>query len=225
MKSDTPIIADKELFRLWYEFYRLALVSSDVDVQKTLKKSQSHYADWNGSDNLRFDEWWRNHRSLFHDTNVVRITDIDEVKSEENLYVTVPRDKSYGDILEEFKTLITNELPSKKKGRKTPPKHRYAPTEIQGVKRDSLRMMFDLQKNIFSQSELKGVALRERVLKFFSSERYRKKRNLVPMSFVVDTSNRNDDHSAEADRNIRRYRQKAHQLLLNVAQGKFPGKY
>ena len=225
MKSDTPIIADKELFRLWYEFYRLALVSSDVDVQKALKKSHSHYADWHGSENLRFDEWWRNHRSLFHDTNVVRITDPDAIKTEENLYVTVPRDKSYGDILEEFKTLIANELPSKKKGRKTPPKHLYAPTEIQGVKRDSLRMMFDLQKNIFSQSELKGVALRERVLKFFSSERYRKKRNLVPMSFVVDTSNRNDDHSAEADRNIRRYRQKAHQLLLNVAQGKFPGKY
>jgi hypothetical protein len=225
MKSETPIIADKELFRLWYEFYRLALVSSDVDVQKALKKSHSHYADWHGSENLRFDEWWRNHRSLFHDTNVVRITDPDAVKTEENLYVTVPRDKSYGDILEEFKTLIANELPSKKKGRKTPPKHLYAPTEIQGVKRDSLRMMFDLQKNIFSQSELKGVALRERVLKFFSSERYRKKRNLVPMSFVVDTSNRNDDHSAEADRNIRRYRQKAHQLLLNVAQGKFPGKY
>jgi len=225
MKSDTPIIADKELFRLWYEFYRLALVSSDVDIQKALKKSQSHYADWHGSENLRFDEWWRNHRFLFHDTNVVRITDADEVNKEQNLYVTVPKDKSYGDILEEFKTLIANELPSKKKGRKTPPKHRYAPTEIQGVKRDSLRMMFDLQKNIFSQSELKGVALRERVLKFFSSERYKKKRNLVPMSFVVDTSNRNDDHSAEADRNIRRYRQKAHQLLLNVAQGKFPGKY
>jgi len=225
MKSQIPIIADKELFRLWYEFYRLALVSSDVDIQKALKKSQSHYADWHGSENLRFDEWWRNHRFLFHDTNVVRITEIDAVKKEENLYVTVPKDKSYGDILEEFKTLIANELPSKKKGRKTPPKHLYAPTEIQGVKRDSLRMMFDLQKNIFSQSELKGVALRERVLKFFSSERYRKKRNLVPMSFVVDTSNRNDDHSAEADRNIRRYRQKAHQLLLNVAQGKFPGKY
>jgi hypothetical protein len=226
MKSDTPIIADKELFRLWYEFYRLALVSSDVDVQKAIRKSHSHYADWHGSENLRFDEWWRNHRSLFHDTNVVRITDVDEMKSEENLYVTIPRDKSYGDILEEFKTLITNELPSKKKGRKTPPKHRYAPTEIQGVKRVSLRMMLDLQKNIFSQSDLKGVALRERVLKFFSSERYRKKRNLVPMSFIVDTSNKyNDDHSAEADRNIRRYRQKAHKLLLNVANGEFPGRY
>jgi hypothetical protein len=111
------------------------------------------------------------------------------------------------------------------KGRKLPPAHRFAPTEIQGVKRDSLRMMFDLQKNIFSKAQLKGVALRERVLKFFSLERYRKKRNIVPMSFAIDPSNRNNDHAAEADRNIRRYRQKAHQLLLNVAQGKFPGKY
>ena len=111
------------------------------------------------------------------------------------------------------------------KGRKLPPAHRFAPTEIQGVKRDSLRMMFDLQKNIFSKAQLKGVALRERVLKFFSSERYKKKRNIVPMSFAIDASNRNNDHAAEADRNIRRYRQKAHQLLLNVAQGEFPGKY
>jgi hypothetical protein len=225
MKSQIPIIADKELFRLWYEFYRLALVSTDADVQKALKKSQKFYFDWHGSENLHFDEWWRSHRSLFHDDKVVRLHQFNEVRNDDNIYVTVPRGKSYGDIIEEFKSLIEKELPSKMKGRKLPPAHRYAPTEIQGVKRDSLRMMFDLQKNIFSQAELKGVALRERVLKFFTSERYKKKRNIVPMSFAIDASNRNNDHAAEADRNIRRYRQKAHKLLLNVALGQFPGKY
>ena len=84
-------------------------------------------------------------------------------------------------------------------------------------------MMLDLQKNIFSKAELKGVALTLRVQKFFSSERYRKKRNTVPMSFA--THDARNDHADEADRNIRRYRQKARKLLLNVAQGKFPGKY
>ena len=225
MKSQIPIIADKELFRLWYEFYRLALASSDAEVQKALKKSQKFYSEWNGSENLHFDDWWRSHRSLFHDDKVVRLYLLDEVRTDDNIYVTVPRDKSYGDILEEFKSLIEKEMPSKMKGRKLPPAHRFAPTEIQGVKRDSLRMMFDLQKNIFSRAELKGVALRERVLKFFSSERYKKKRNIVPMSFAIDSSNRSNDHAAEADRNIRRYRQKAHKLLLNVASGQFPGKY
>jgi hypothetical protein len=223
MKSQTPIIADKELFRLWYEFYRLALASSDTDIQKALKKSQTFYADWEVAPDLYFDEWWRTHRKLFHDVNVVRLTADSEEKSDAYLYVTVPRGKSYGDILEEFKMLIEQELPSKMKGRKTPPPHRYAPTEIQGVKRDSIRMMLDLQRNIFSKSELKGVALRNRIHKFFSSERYKKKRNIVPMSFAVHEAR--EDHSDEADRNIRRYRQKARQLLMNVASGKFPGKY
>ena len=223
MKSQTPIIADKELFRLWYEFYRLALSSSDADIQKALKKSQKFYADWDATENLHFDDWWRTHRNLFHDVNIVRLTGETEEKSDGNLYVTVPKGKSYGDIIEEFKSLIEKELPSKKKGRKVPPAHRYAPTEIQGVKRDSLRMMLDLQKNIFSKAELKGVALTQRVQKFFSSERYKKKRNIVPMSFAIHDAR--DDHAEESDRNIRRYRQKARTLLLNVASGQFPGKY
>ena len=45
MKSQLPIIADKELFRLWYEFYRLALDSNDKDIQRALKKSADFYAD------------------------------------------------------------------------------------------------------------------------------------------------------------------------------------
>ena len=225
MKSDTPIIADKELFRLWYEFYRLALISSDADIQKALKKSQKFYVDWNGSANLHFDDWWREHRSLFLDEQIVRLSSTDEVRTNDNIYVTVPKGKSYAEILQEFKTLMDKELSAKMKVRKLPPTHRFAPTEIQGLKRDSLRMMLDLQKNVFSDESLKGASLRQKVLKFFASERYKKKRNLVPMSFAIDRSNRNSDHQEEADRNIRRYRQKARKLLLNVATGLFPGKY
>ena len=225
MKSDTPIIAEKELFRLWYEFYQLVLVSTDPKIQKALKKSQKFYADWNASAGLKFDIWWKSHRKLFVDEKIVRLASGMEKQTDENLYVIVPKAKSLADITEEFKTLMASELASASKRRKLPPAHRYAPTEIQGVKRDSLRMMLELQKHIFSKQQLKGVALRERVIKFFASERYTRKRNVVPMSFVVDAQNRNNDHAAEADRNIRRYRQKASALMLNVASGKFPGKY
>jgi hypothetical protein len=225
MQIHQPLIADKELIRIWYEFYRLALSSSDSEIQKALKKSQKFYTDWNGSANLHFDDWWREHRSLFLDNNLVRLSSSDEVRTNENIYVTVPKNKSYAEIHQEFKTLMDKELSAKMKVRKLPPTHRFAPTEIQGVKRDSLRMMLDLQKNVFSDESLKGSSLRQKVLKFFSSERYKKKRNLVPMSFAIDKSNRNSDHQEEADRNIRRYRQKARKLLLNVASGLFPGKY
>ncbi len=225
MKSETPIIADKELFRLWYEFFQLALKSEDPKIQRSLKKSDKFYADWHGADGMHFDDWWKTHRKLFHDENIVRLMDAKEKQQQGNFYVVVPSGKSQTDIVEEFKKLIAKELPTTSSRRKFPPTHRYAPTEVQGVKRDSLRMMLELQKHIFSKHELKGVALRERVIKFFASERYKKKRNIVPMSFTVDDSNRRNDHSAETDRNIRRYRQKANALLLNVASGKFPGKY
>ena len=225
MQIHQPLIADKELIRIWYEFYRLALSSTDSEIQKALKKSQKFYVDWNGSANVHFDDWWREHRSLFLDEHIVRLSSTAEVRTNDNIYVTVPKNKSYAEILQEFKTLMDKELSAKMKVRKLPPTHRFAPTEIQGLKRDSLRMMLDLQKNVFSDESLKGASLRQKVLKFFSSERFKKKRNLIPMSFSIDRSNRNNDHQEEADRNIRRYRQKARKLLLNVASGVFPGKY
>lgn len=225
MKSNEPLIADKELFRLWYEFYQLALESDDSKIQELLKKSENFYFDWNASEKLKFDTWWKIHRSLFLDEDVVRLATDEDKQTQDNLYVIVPKGKSQSDIVEEFKALIENELPSSSKRRKLPPSHRYAPTEIQGVKRDSLRMMLDLQKRIFSKQNLKGKALRERVIDFFNSERYKIKRNVVPMSFSIGNSNKENNHNDEADRNIRRYRQKANALLLNVASGKFPGKY
>lgn len=225
MASTVPIIADKELFRLWYEFYRIALSSQEPEIKKALKKSSSYYADWGVIENVKFDDWWKKHRSLFHDTNVVRLSKTDEVRSRDSLCVIVPTTKSYGDIVKEFKLLLAVELPEKVKRRKTPPSHRFSPTEIQGVKRDSLRMMLDLQKNVFSDTSLKGKALTQRVTQYFSSQRYQRKKNTVPMTFLVDNKNQRDDHSDEAERNIRRYRQKAKKLVLNVASGKFPGSY
>ena len=219
MKTRTPIIADKEIFRLWYEFYRLATKSADPKVQRALLKSKKFYSEWDFVDE-HYDDWWRTHRHLFHDNDLVSIFNPDDKRSANRIYISIPIDKSYGQIFEEISELIKVELPLKKKGRKEPLSHKYSPTEIQGVKRDSLRIMLDLQKNIFSKTELKGGKLTDRVIKFFESERYKRKRNRVPMSFAIEGT-----HIEEAQRNIRRYRQKAKNLIMNVATGEFPGKY
>ena len=223
MKSRAPIIADKEIFRLWYEFYRLALDSTDKSIQQALKKSAKHYADWNASERLHFDDWWVKHRSLFLDENIVRVTEKDEEQRSDNLYITVPRSKSYGDILKELKTLIDKEVLSKKR-RRIPVPHRFSPTEIQGIKGESIRVLLDLQKHVFSQTDLKGVALTTRVREYLGNERYKRKSNKIPDAFLI-TNSSVDDHAEQTDRNVRRYRQKAKRLMLNVAKGEFPGKY
>jgi len=47
--------------------------------------------------------------------------------------------------------------------------------------------MLDLQKHVFGQTDLKGVALTNRVLKFLGRERYKRKQNKIPAPFFIDT--------------------------------------
>ena len=220
----TPIVADKELFRLWFEFYKLACRSSDPDVQKALRKSRDFYKDWGDVSEVYFDDWWRDKRSLFVDEDVVRVASSEEMPNLDHLTVLVPKHKNQALLVREFRELIKVELAKDPVKPKTQ-KHKYVPTEIKGVKRDAMRMMLDLEKNVFSISNLKGMKLVQRVREYFSTERYKRKKNVIPMAFQENVANVHDDHSEESMRNVRRYRQKVKQIILNVASGQFPGKY
>ena len=221
----TPLIADKQLFRIWYEFYRIALASNDSSVVRALKKSARFYEEWGTDRNLHFDDWWKSHSHLFSDDSRIQVYESGSPRKINCVYLEIPTTKSQSDLVKEFRKILPIAVKSLKRGRKLPPTHKYAPTEIQGLKRDSLRMMLDLQKNVFINTSLKGESLRNRVQSFFGSERYKKKTNIVPMAFRLDANKRHVTHQDEADRNIRRYRQKASKLILNVASGVFPGKY
>lgn len=56
------IRSDKQLVRLWYEFYRICL--REEDLRHSLNANLSAYADW-GDGSGPFDEWWRTHKDLF----------------------------------------------------------------------------------------------------------------------------------------------------------------
>jgi len=61
--------------------------------------------------------------------------------------------------------------------------------------------------------------------KIMGRELYKRKQHKIPSSFFIDTQGGGEDHADETDRNVRRYRQKAKRLMLNVASGVFPGNY
>lgn len=218
MNKKKPLVADKELFRLWYEFYRLALNSNDKVVQNAVKKSKSFYADWNVDVSEAFDPWWAKHRHLFEQNQFVRVLSDISDKSAGTIVLEIPIHKARTEVLAEIRAILPSVLPARpaRNGAK------YLPTETRGVKRDSLRIMLDLQRRIFSNELLKGEKLTSRVIKFFEHDRYKRKANRVPASFFIDTYSGITDN---VDRNIRRYRQKVQKLILNVANGEFPGKY
>jgi hypothetical protein len=219
-----PLIAEKELFRLWYEFYKIALTSSDKAVKTALRKSEMFYKPWGKDPSIHFDDWWKTHRALFVDADRVQLAEAGTKAG--GVLVWVPNGKSETLLVEEFQDLLrTAPERFKVKKRKKLVSHPFAPTEVQGVKREALRMMLALQQRVFSQQKLKGHDLLERVLKFFHDERYKRRKNKIPAAFFVEKSTPKQDHHDEAMRNVRRYRQKAANLVLNVAGGVFPGRY
>lgn len=230
MKKQEDLIARKEIFRLWYEFYVLALKSTDKDIQIALKKSTKFYADCNVNKDEHFDDWWFTHKTLFIDErSKVRVIDNSQDRHAECLYVEIPKSKSQTEILHEFKEVLAEHLSkslSVMNRRKTPPPHKYAPTDVQGIKPESMRVLLDLQKHVFTVQDengqfLKGKKLRESVVNFLTKERYKKKKvDLLPHGLTF--SNGNEE---EVQRNILRYKKKARQLVFNVASGIFPGKY
>lgn len=222
MNKKKPLVADKELFRLWYEFYRLALNSNDTVIQKAVKQSKSFYADWNVDVSEAFDPWWSKHRHLFEQNKFVRVLSDVTDRSADTVLLEIPAGKSRTEVLAEIRALLPSVLPASPT--KANANIKYLPTETQGVKRDSLRIMLDLERRIFSNESLKGDKLTARVTEFFEQERYKRKANRVPASFRIE-SYKNNNTIENVDRNIRRYRQKVKQLILNVAKGEFPGKY
>jgi hypothetical protein len=223
MNKKMNLVADKELFRLWYEFYKLALDSSDKEVIQAIKKSSKFYQPWDVDRTERFDVWWARKRYLFEKTATIQVLSDKDLPSLNSLVIDIPLSMTRAEAFVEIKNILMLHMPVKPSASST--SCRFIPTEVQGVKRESLRMMLDLERHIFRKTSLKGWDLFLRVSKFFESERFRRKANKIPQSFFVDWKIIKGHNHDNAERNLRRYRLKVKKLILNVANGEFPGKY
>ena len=135
--------------------------------------------------------------------------------------ISFPKDISLEVLMKEFQERVAPEL-EKRKNRIKITEHRYAPTEVQGVKQDTMRLYFELYKEVFSNDKLKGVEQYRAVQEYFL-DRFKKKPNEIPEYF--SDYDDNEERIESSMRNVRRYKKKCLQLIHNVANGEFPGKY
>ena len=212
------LIADKEIYRIWFGFYQLALVSKDPKIQAAMRKSRKFYAEWGTDAAIHFDDWWDTHSHLFEDLEKVRLLGKDEQMNDRYVYVAVPKIKSVNVAVDEIRTLLTDHFKVSRSRRTQVPQHRFAPTEIQGLKRGTLSLQLDLSRHVFGDPSLKGKALYERVRSFLQNERYKRKKNELP-----EVLRELDSGDENAQRNVRRYRERCKKILINVANGIFPG--
>ncbi|MDA9954487.1 hypothetical protein N9D61_09295 [Planktomarina sp.] len=96
------IKSNKQLYRLWFEFLKMA--HKEDDLTDNLKASSPYYADWGDVQNQLFDPWWKDHKQLFGQTyvkEVERITTADNV-----LHIAIPLNQPASRSIADIKALI-----------------------------------------------------------------------------------------------------------------------
>jgi hypothetical protein len=221
MKNALPY--RREAYRLWFEYLRVARNNTNTRVREALKKSASFYAAWGDIANVKFDHWWREKGYLFEDKYGVRRLSAGEASSNsESLIVEIPLSRSPTILMKNVKNLIKEAFATRarqfKKSKKAPTSA-YRLTEGAEPKLLAVREMLTVYRDVYLKNkDLRGTDLLEKVHAFYLG---RKRRAKVPTPLLYD---KYGDKSV-AMRNMRRYITKAERVMLNVANGEFPGKY
>ena len=96
------IKSNKQLYRLWFEFLKLA--HREPDLQLNLAESAEFYGPWGYVRDQLFDPWWKVHKHLFGQTYV---KEVDRVSLADNvLYVAIPLNQPASRSLNDIKELI-----------------------------------------------------------------------------------------------------------------------
>lgn len=221
MKNALPY--RREAYRLWFEYLRVARNSTLTRVREALKQTATFYAPWGDISNLKFDHWWKQKGYLFEDKYVVRrLTAREQPSNLESLIVEIPLSRSPTMLLEDVKTLIQEAFAKQarefKKSKKVPTSV-YRLTDGAEPKLLAVREMLTVYRDVYLKNrELRGTDLLDKVQALYLG---RKRRANVPTPLLTD---KYGDKSV-AMRNMRRYITKAERVMLNVANGEFPGRY
>ena len=169
-------IASPQIYRLWFGFYQLALKSKDKEVISALMKSNNFYSSWGTDSVIHFDDWWKEKQHLFYETKKIKLIEgIEPITDASHLVISFPKDTPIEVLMKEFQERVAPEL-EKRKNRIKITEHRYAPTEVQGIKKESARLYFELYKEVFSNDKLKGMDQYKAVQEHFKT-RFKKKPN------------------------------------------------
>ncbi len=110
-----------EAYRLWFEYYKVALLlrdanNSKLDAQVKGKIDKlkgaflvrpTFYNSWEVTPATKFDPWWKSHSHLFEEQYIVRRLKDGEVKKDpDSIIVEIPLNKSVTELTQTVKSII-----------------------------------------------------------------------------------------------------------------------
>ena len=98
-KIHKTIVLRKEFYRLWFEFYKMSLHSSDPKILRRLDSSLKIYYQWGDVKNTHFDDWWKKHEDLFEEESVRVLTKDDSIVFDNHIVLQIPVNQSVSDVV------------------------------------------------------------------------------------------------------------------------------
>jgi hypothetical protein len=226
-KAQTRLASRRENYRLWFEYLRLAKKSTDKKVIDALKRSSTLYDPWGDVTSEGFHTWWKLKGHLFEERHTVRRLEPTQQPSDPNsLVVEIPLSQSPTKLTRKVKALIEEAWHEQNKQQKSKSKTvasaDFHLTDGSEPKLRAIREMLTVYGEVYLKSpQLQGRELLKAIETYYK-KRKQKRFARVPMALVLPGSNA--DISTPM-RNLRRYITKAEKIVLNVANGQFPGGY
>lgn len=225
----------KAKVRHWFNFYRLALKSSNPLIQANLAKSHDFYLAWGDVEKISYDDWWKSHSKLFHTRELFEVLEGSFKTNSDSLYLKVPFSSPPVSAAKIFTRIYREEL-LKYRGIHTKIKKQYkgnyqlTPLEFQAT---NFRYYWTFAEKVYVPLlEKLGTEPKTRVMVELAKEKFRtkiehtksrsrevKKQRIAPFSQDIE------EEYESLSRTATRYRSIVKALLLNVSKGIFPGDY
>jgi len=226
MNNDKILPLKKEFYRIWFEFYKLSLISTNPIILKNLKKSDDFYSSWGDVERTTFNDWWGAHKHIFEEQSVSVIESSSDRNSQDTLLLEIPINQSTTVLMKKIRQLIDGEQKKRLRQKK---QYRVITSDFKITDRTEpkliiLKDVLNVYRDVYLKNPtLRGKTLLNEVYRYYKG-RKRKDHQQLPKT-IDDRGSTNENEIKRVTRNLRRWIQWGETIMLNVSNGEFPGKY
>lgn len=218
-KPIQPLLLRKENYRLWFEFYKLCCLSTEIRVIKNLERTKDFYKSWGDVRGVKFDDWWDKHQNLFTEPVVKVLDDLKNRQTDNSLIVEVPLNQSTSKIIESLKKLIDCEQKPNYRKKKVRFTKSYQLTKGSEPKLEKIRNILNVYRDVYLPNRKPSIPKTlELTIKYYD----KKKKMVLPDSLKLTNHLSNQKN---VERNLGRWMKWGETIMMNVSNGEFPGKY
>jgi len=219
----------KQHIRLWFEC--LQICHSDSQYSENLKQSKDFYEEWGDVTNIKFDDWWKDHKYLFEEVMVKEVSKVSN--SPNTMTLSIPLNENVSTIIKDVKRIVERkqtdrlkELGEDQSNRKSKSlgigKYSFTQKEIKGLFHYQNLEMYKIFLRL-DRPPLNRNFLIEVRKSFDNRKRSQLRRTMVnlPQMSDFDRLKTNGDFE-DVIRSVRRSLRGVEKTLTNVSKGRFP---